>query len=63
MSAFDLEAMRSRNRVEIGVPFLAVVQGDELAVDAALIPEARLKDVLGRFNDEGRNPYSEEGED
>jgi hypothetical protein len=57
MSAFDLEAMRSRNRLNNGIPFLAVVKADELWLVA---PES--SDLLDRFSDEGNDPYQEEAE-
>jgi hypothetical protein len=55
VSFFDLEAMRSRNRLDAGSPFLAIVKGDELL----LIAPEPTDDGADRFGDEGNDPYEE----
>jgi hypothetical protein len=72
MTAFEFEAMQSRNWLDAGVPFLAVVQADELLLLAPadhLCPRCRRRPRLvgekacgycrERFSNEGADPYAE----
>lgn len=64
MSAFELEAMRSRNRVDAGERFLEL-RGMRSLMNALVededreFPKPYSADERDRFSDEGRDPYQE----